>query len=141
MQYRVLLHKSEVGYTAVSTHFPVCYSLGATAEEALENVREVLPDLLTGRVALRWREAPRSDAIRTVEVEVDLQQEAVMEYPIRLLKHREGYAVSYSMSPGCVSQGQTVEEALAYPERHPRVANIRSGDTPAGRAGRCNYRD
>ena len=113
MKYRVLLHKSEEGYFAVCPKFPVCNSRGPTAEDALENVRYALQDFLTEREELRWGNVLGSDEIKTVDVEVEPRQEAVMHYPIRMIKDSEGYAVSCPMLPGCFSAGRTMDEALA----------------------------
>ena len=113
MKYRVLLHKSEEGYFAVCPKFPVCNSRGSTAEDALENVRYVLQDFLTEREEMRWDDVLGSDEIKAVDVEVEPRQEAVMRYPIRMIKDSEGYAVSCPMLPGCFSAGSTMEEALA----------------------------
>ena len=113
MKYRVLLHKSEEGYFAVCPKFPVCNSRGSTAEDALENVRYVLQDFLTERAELNWGDALGSDEIKAVDIEVEPRQEAVMQYDIRMIKDGEGYAVFCPMLPGCLSYGNTMEEALA----------------------------
>ncbi len=113
MKYRVLLHKSEDGYTAVCPRFPVCNSQGPTAEDALENVRWAIHDFLTVREGLRWHDVLDSGDIKTVDVEVDAQKEIALQYRIQMIKHSEGYAVSCPMLPGCYSQGDTAEEALS----------------------------
>ena len=113
MKYRVLLHKSEEGYFAVSTNFPTCNSMSSTAEDALENVRYALQDHLTVREDLRWGDVLGSDNIKAVDVEVSPGRETVMRYHIQMVKDSEGYDVSCPMLPGCFSQGDTFEEALA----------------------------
>ena len=113
MKYRVLLHKSEEGYFAVSPSFPTCNSRSSTAEDALENVRYALQDHLTVREDLRWGDVLGSDNIKAVDIEVDPVRETLMRYHIRMIKDGEGYAVSCPMLPGCLSQGDTFEEALA----------------------------
>ena len=113
MKYRVLLHKSEEGYFAVSTNFPTCNSMSSTAEDALENVRYALQDHLTVREDLCWGDVLRSDNIKAVDVEVSPGRETAMRYHIQMVKDSEGYAVSCPMLPGCFSQGDTFEEALA----------------------------
>ena len=113
MKYRVLLHKSEEGYFAVSPNFPTCNSQGSTAEDALENVRYALQDHFTLREDLLWGDVLGSDNIKAVDIEVDPVRETLMRYHIRMVKDSEGYAVSCPMLPGCVSQGETFEDALA----------------------------
>lgn len=113
MKYRVLLHKSEEGYFAVSPNFPTCNAQSSTAEDALETVRGALQDHLAVREDLRWGDVLGSDNIKAVDVEVDPVRETTMRYQIRMIKDCEGYAVSCPMLPGCFSQGDTFEEALA----------------------------
>ena len=113
MKYRVLLHKSEEGYFAVSPNFPTCNSMSSTAEEALENVRYALQDHLTVREDLHWGDALGSDNIKAVDVEIDAVRETMMRYDIRMIRDSDGYSVSCPMLPGCFSQGDTFEEALA----------------------------
>ena len=113
MKYRVLLHKSEEGYFAVSPSFPTCNALGATAEDALETVQDLIQDAITVREGLRWDFALSANEIRAVDVEVGSQKEIGLQYEIKMIRHTEGYSVSCPMLPGCFSQGDTVEEALA----------------------------
>ena len=113
MKYRVLLHKSDKGYFAVSPNFPTCNALGATAEEALETVQDLIQDVITVREGLRWDFTPGADEIRAVDVEVKSQKEISLQYEIKMIKHAEGFSVSCPMLPGCFSQGETIEEGLA----------------------------
>ena len=113
MKYRVLLHKSEEGYFAVSPHFPTCNAQSSTAEDALEIVRCALQDHLAVREDLRWGDVLGSDNIKAVDVEVDPVRETTMRYQIRMIKDCGGYSVSCPMLPGCFSQGDTFDEALA----------------------------
>ncbi len=111
MEYPVLLHKTDSGYTAVCPRFPACNAQGATADEALENVRDAIIDFTTVREGLRWHDVLDSDDI--TEVEVEQQKEIVLQYRIRMIKHSDGFSVSCPMLPGCHSQGDTMDEALA----------------------------
>ena len=113
MKYRVLLHKSDEGYFAVSPHFPTCNAQSSTAEDALEIVRCALQDHLAVREDLRWGDVLGSDNIKAVDVEVDPVRETMMRYQIQMIKDCGGYSVSCPMLPGCFSQGDTFEEALA----------------------------
>ncbi len=46
MIYKVVLNKSEEGYSVNCPGLPGCWSQGATEEEALENVRDAIQDYL-----------------------------------------------------------------------------------------------
>ena len=46
MNYKVVLHKSEEGYSVSCPGLPGCWSQGETEEEALENIRDAIQEYL-----------------------------------------------------------------------------------------------
>lgn len=46
MQYRILLHESEEGFSVSCPGLPGCWSQGNTEQEAIENVKEAILDYL-----------------------------------------------------------------------------------------------
>jgi predicted RNase H-like HicB family nuclease len=46
MIYKVVLNKSEEGYSVSCPGLPGCWSQGATEEEALENIRDAIQEYL-----------------------------------------------------------------------------------------------
>ena len=46
MFYKVVLQKSEEGYSVRCPGLPGCWSQGATEEEALENIRDAISEYL-----------------------------------------------------------------------------------------------
>lgn len=46
MTYKVVLNKSEEGYSVSCPGLPGCWSQGATEEEALENIRDAIQEYL-----------------------------------------------------------------------------------------------
>jgi predicted RNase H-like HicB family nuclease len=46
MRYKVVLQRSDEGFSVHCPGLPGCWSQGATEEEALENVREAIQDYL-----------------------------------------------------------------------------------------------
>ncbi len=46
MFYKVVLQKSEEGYSVSCPGLPGCWSQGATEEEALENIRDAISEYL-----------------------------------------------------------------------------------------------
>ena len=46
MRYKMVLHKSEEGYSVSCPGLPGCWSQGATESEALENVRSAIQEYL-----------------------------------------------------------------------------------------------
>ena len=118
MKYRVLLHKSEDGYTAVCPGLPDSEAQGATADEALDNIKLEISGAVSEREGRFWQESGDNDYLHEVDVAVGERLDAgrggsAMRYQIRVIKHSEGYAVSCPMLPGCLSQGDTMEEALS----------------------------
>lgn len=49
MQYKVVLHRNEEGYSVSVPGLPGCWSQGASEEEALSNVREAIREYLAVR--------------------------------------------------------------------------------------------
>ena len=46
MTYKVVLNRSEEGYSVSCPGLPGCWSQGATEEEALENIRDAIQEYL-----------------------------------------------------------------------------------------------
>lgn len=46
MKYKVLLRRSEEGYSVSVPGLPGCWSQGATEEEAIENIRDAIHEYL-----------------------------------------------------------------------------------------------
>lgn len=46
MQYKIVLRKSEEGYSVSCPGLPGCWSQGATEPEALENIRSAIEEYL-----------------------------------------------------------------------------------------------
>ena len=118
MKYRVLVRKSPLGYTAVCPGLPDTESCGATEDEALANLRDAIDESLSEREGLFWQDAKEGESLREVEVSsgnwLDIGRGGTAaRYKIEVIKHSEGYAVSCPMLPGCLSQGDTMEEALS----------------------------
>ena len=118
MKYRVLLQKSEEGYTAVCPGLPESKARGATAEEALANIELEIAGSVTEREGWFWQDVRDGEELREIEVAVGERMDAgrggsAMRYDIKMIKHSEGYSVSCPMLPGCFSQGDSEEEALA----------------------------
>lgn len=63
MQYKVILHKSDEGYSINCPGLPGCWSQGETEQEALENIEDAIREYLAAIDEL----APGNDA-REIEV-------------------------------------------------------------------------
>lgn len=46
MRYKVVLHKSDEGFSASVPGLPGCWSQGATESEALDNIRDAIREYL-----------------------------------------------------------------------------------------------
>jgi predicted RNase H-like HicB family nuclease len=46
MNYKVLLHESEEGFSVSCPGLPGCWSQGATEEEALQNIQDAISEYL-----------------------------------------------------------------------------------------------
>ena len=117
MKYRVLLHKSEEGYTAICPGLPDSKAQGATAEEALESIRYEISGSISEREGAFWEEVVGDEELHEVDVDVAWQLDtgrggSAKRYEIEMLKSAEGYTVSCPTLPGCISEGETYEEAL-----------------------------
>ena len=117
MKYRVLLHKSEEGYVAVCPGLPDSRALGATAEEALDSIRYEISGSISEREGAFWEEVVGDEELHEVDVNVAWQLDtgrggSAKRYEIEMLKSSEGYTVSCPTLPGCISEGETFEEAL-----------------------------
>jgi predicted RNase H-like HicB family nuclease len=49
MKYRVLLQKSDEGYSVSCLDLPGCWSQGDTEQEALENIKDAIREYLSAR--------------------------------------------------------------------------------------------
>jgi predicted RNase H-like HicB family nuclease len=65
MNYKVLIHESEEGYSVSCPGLPGCWSQGETEEEALENIRVAIQEYLAA-----VDEITRDEDVREVEVTV-----------------------------------------------------------------------
>ena len=46
MRYKIVLHKSDEGYSVSCPGLPGCWSQGSTESEALENIRDAIREYL-----------------------------------------------------------------------------------------------
>jgi len=75
MTYRVVLIETEEGFAAGCPALPGCWSQGATREEALENIRDAINEVLEVKHQLeaeQWVE----DGLRVETVSVDVMTHA-----------------------------------------------------------------
>ena len=75
MTYRVLLIETEEGFAVGCPALPGCWSQGATREEALENIRNAISEVLEVKHELeaeQWVE----DGLRVESVSVDVMTHA-----------------------------------------------------------------
>ena len=63
MRYKVVLKKSEEGYSVSCPGLPGCWSQGSTEEEAIENIRAAIREYLLAR-----DEVVQDEETREVEV-------------------------------------------------------------------------
>lgn len=68
MRYRIVLKKSEEGYSVSCPGLPGCWSQGATEAEALENIQDAIREYLAAVDEL-LRDTPDAE-IREVDVVV-----------------------------------------------------------------------
>lgn len=65
MNYKVLIHESEEGYSVSCPGLPGCWSQGETEEEALENIQDAIKEYLAA-----VGELVKDENVREVEVTV-----------------------------------------------------------------------
>ena len=68
MRYKIVLHKSEEGYSVSCPGLQGCWSQGATESEALENIRDAIREYLAAVDAL-FRDTPDVE-VREVDIVV-----------------------------------------------------------------------
>jgi predicted RNase H-like HicB family nuclease len=68
MRYKIVLQKSEEGYSVSCPGLPGCWSQGATEAEALENIQEAIREYLVAVEDL-LQETPDAE-VREVDVTV-----------------------------------------------------------------------
>jgi predicted RNase H-like HicB family nuclease len=49
MKYRILIQRSDEGYSVGCLDLPGCWSQGGTEEEALENIKDAIREYLSAR--------------------------------------------------------------------------------------------
>ena len=65
MNYKVILHESEEGYSVSCPGLPGCWSQGETEEEALENIQDAIKEYLA-----TVDELVKGEDVREIEVTV-----------------------------------------------------------------------
>lgn len=65
MRYKVVLQKSEEGYSVSCPGLPGCWSQGATEEEAIQNIQDAIREYL-----LAINESLPGSGVREIEVAV-----------------------------------------------------------------------
>lgn len=65
MNYKVLIHESEEGYSVSCPGLPGCWSQGETEEEALENIQDAIKEYLAA-----VDELVKGEDVREIEVTV-----------------------------------------------------------------------
>ena len=65
MKYKIILEKSEEGYSVSCPGLPGCWSQGATEEEAIENIQDAIQEYLAA-IEDTFKDAD----VREVEVSV-----------------------------------------------------------------------
>ncbi|MDD2903454.1 MAG: type II toxin-antitoxin system HicB family antitoxin [Syntrophales bacterium] len=65
MKYRVVIHKTEEGYSVSCPGLPGCWSQGDTEAEALENIQDAIQEYLAAVT-----ESIRGQDVREIEVAV-----------------------------------------------------------------------
>ena len=68
MRYKIVLHKSDDGYSVSCPGLPGCWSQGSTESEALENIRDAIQEYLAVVDELS-RDTPDAE-VREVDVAV-----------------------------------------------------------------------
>jgi predicted RNase H-like HicB family nuclease len=63
MKYKILLKKTEEGYSVSCPGLPGCWSQGETEEEAIENIKDALQEYLAA-----ISESVKGEDVREVEV-------------------------------------------------------------------------
>jgi predicted RNase H-like HicB family nuclease len=75
MTYRVLLVETDEGFAVGCPALPGCWTQGATREEALENIRDAIQEVLDAKLELeveQWRQ----DGLRVETASVDVMSHA-----------------------------------------------------------------
>ena len=65
MKYKILLEKSEEGYSVSCPGLPGCWSQGETEEEALENIQDAIQEYLAA-----FKDLFQDGDVREIEVPV-----------------------------------------------------------------------
>jgi predicted RNase H-like HicB family nuclease len=65
MNYKVILHESEEGYSVSCPGLPGCWSQGQTEEEAVENIQDAIREYLAA-----VDELVKGEDVREIEVTV-----------------------------------------------------------------------
>jgi predicted RNase H-like HicB family nuclease len=75
MTYRVVLIESEEGFAVGCPALPGCWSQGETREEALQNIRDAIREVLEVKFDLESAQM-RAEGIRVETVDVDVMANA-----------------------------------------------------------------
>lgn len=65
MKYKIVLHKSDEGYSASCPGLPGCWSQGKTEAEAIDNIKDAIQEYLTAVYA-----SVKNTDVREVEIAV-----------------------------------------------------------------------
>ena len=65
MKYRIALHRNDEGYSVSVPGLPGCWSQGATEKEALDNIKDAIPEYLAA-----VNDQLRGENVREVDVTV-----------------------------------------------------------------------
>jgi predicted RNase H-like HicB family nuclease len=63
MKYRIVLQKSDEGYSVSCPGLPGCWSQGRTEEEAIDNIRDAIREYL-----IAVAESTQNENVREIEV-------------------------------------------------------------------------
>lgn len=63
MKYRIVLQRSEEGYSVSCPGLPGCWSQGSTEEEAIDNIRDAIREYLSAVT-----ESTQNENVREIEV-------------------------------------------------------------------------
>ena len=69
MRYKIVLHKSDEGYSVSCPGLPGCWSQGETEEEAIENIKDAIQEYLAA-IEETLRDSDARQDVREVEITV-----------------------------------------------------------------------
>ena len=120
MKFKVVLYESEEGVSIKCPTLPGCITQGETVAEALEEIQIAIREFLEAI----WGEVNKGIAedlaengdlkvnLGAVDIDgVEYERDA-MKFKVVLYESDEGVSVQCPGLPGCITQGDTVAEAL-----------------------------